>query len=647
MMLGFTQVNAGTGCSISTTSCVNGTIYGKICPGSLPSAAAGTSYVGSNSFQIPNSFQLNTATLGLSFGTVTVNVLKVNASVVGLPRGLQAQFDNGTGQYTPTSATSAGCFQVVGTPCDTAGTYPVSLNFTVKISVAGLITLDLPFPLVNPLPLTLTSTYPVLALTAPFTHLCGSGLGSEVTVHATPGFAVGGNGGYAWTGGSTDDSLLITAAGQYMVTATTSDGACTFNDSITISRLVAQTHADTTICKGSFLKLVATGGDTYSWSPSTYLNSTNTATTVVLRTDTAATMAYQVLVSNGFCSDSVTVNVGTQVCTTGSTCDTCNVVPSGCSGQVPKLCSTFPDVTAGVPYSQSVTFYIPATVTVASLLPIPITIPGLPTTVNIDNAKIVVDSLPAGLDWATDQSGNHNKYVPNLDPSFQYGCLKICGTTCGPIAGNYMSVVAMIELPKQLKDIVKSLKAGPAAALLGNIDTIVPIPLAGNIAVVPGLAVSLTPAGAVTIHPGETATVVCNPGFSSYAWASGSTADSLVVDTTGTYCVTVTDTAGCTQTACKTVTLLEGVENVALSTSLSIYPNPNSGVFGVQFSLKTNESVTAQVFDVTGKAIYSTTFNGTAGNNKLNMDMSGIAKGIYVVKITTAEGTANRKVTLK
>ena len=93
--------------------------------------------------------------------------------------------------------------------------------------------------------------------------------------------------------------------------------------------------------------------------------------------------------------------------------------------------------------------------------------------------------------------------------------------------------------------------------------------------------------------------------------------------------------------------MVTGIDNIALSTSLNVYPNPNDGNFNVQFALTSNSTVTAQVFDVTGKAIYSNTFNGVVGSNKLAIDMKGVAKGMYMVKLTTAEGTANRKVTVK
>lgn len=65
---------------------------------------------------------------------------------------------------------------------------------------------------------------------------------------------------------------------------------------------------------------------------------------------------------------------------------------------------------------------------------------------------------------------------------------------------------------------------------------------------VPPLPV-ISPSGRITLCPGETVTLVANPGYDTYEWNTTSTAQSIVVSTAGSYSVTVMDRAGRTATS--------------------------------------------------------------------------------------------------
>jgi type IX secretion system substrate protein len=73
--------------------------------------------------------------------------------------------------------------------------------------------------------------------------------------------------------------------------------------------------------------------------------------------------------------------------------------------------------------------------------------------------------------------------------------------------------------------------------------------------------------------------------------------------------------------------------------SISIYPNPTSGIFNVEFSQDT-ENTTVEVLNLMGKVI----FNENVTTSKLTLDLSNEAKGIYLVKITTNGNTTIEKV---
>jgi PKD repeat protein len=93
-------------------------------------------------------------------------------------------------------------------------------------------------------------------------------------------------------------------------TVIASNGPCSSTASVTVTVAPVNANAggDVTLCPGSTTTLNATGGTSYSWSPSTGLSSSTVANPIAFPT---ATTTYTVTVSNGSCSatDQITVTV--------------------------------------------------------------------------------------------------------------------------------------------------------------------------------------------------------------------------------------------------------------------------------------------------------------------------------------------------
>lgn len=124
---------------------------------------------------------------------------------------------------------------------------------------------------------------------------------------------------YAWspsTGLSQTSGSLVTASPlvstDYTIIASNSLGTVTCSEQQSYSLVVtpiaaANVPSDITICKGQAKGITASGGNTYSWSPSTGLNLTNGPT--VVASPTASTV-YSVHSSyNGYCGSTGTVMV--------------------------------------------------------------------------------------------------------------------------------------------------------------------------------------------------------------------------------------------------------------------------------------------------------------------------------------------------
>ena len=100
--------------------------------------------------------------------------------------------------------------------------------------------------------------------------------------------------------------------------------------------------------------------------------------------------------------------------------------------------------------------------------------------------------------------------------------------------------------------------------------------------------------------------------------------------TTNTVTVTIEDTS-------------IAIEEVELSKfGLSIYPNPNSGMFVVEIELQAKTDLQIQLINITGQIIYSESIN--AYSYKKDIDLSGYAKGIYALKVVSNGGVVCRKV---
>ena len=99
---------------------------------------------------------------------------------------------------------------------------------------------------------------------------------------------------------------------------------------------------------------------------------------------------------------------------------------------------------------------------------------------------------------------------------------------------------------------------------------------------------------------------------------------------TTTYSVVATDGLGCKGTGIVIVAVdpCLGLQSFNSSSSqVSVYPNPNSGVFTVELVNGVNKTI--EVMDVTGRVVLS----NTTTNNTTNVNISTLANGVYYVKV--------------
>ncbi len=92
-----------------------------------------------------------------------------------------------------------------------------------------------------------------------------------------------------------------------------------------------------------------------------------------------------------------------------------------------------------------------------------------------------------------------------------------------------------------------------------------------------------------------------------------------------------------------TAEVITGIKSVKNNSAVSIYPNPSSGIFTLELLENTNaQQVT--VSNAIGQVVYT---NKIITNPVLQLNIGNVAKGIYTVQITTAEGLINQKISIE
>lgn len=89
---------------------------------------------------------------------------------------------------------------------------------------------------------------------------------------------------------------------------------------------------------------------------------------------------------------------------------------------------------------------------------------------------------------------------------------------------------------------------------------------------------------------------------------------------------------------------LLGVQNVAYTTpTISLYPNPATSHVVIEADGITSEHVTVTVCDMIGRTVLSNTFNNS---NNMQLDVSQISGGLYIVHVNDGTSTVSEKLVL-
>ncbi|MGZ3904026.1 MAG: PKD domain-containing protein, partial [Bacteroidia bacterium] len=538
---------------------------------------------------------------------------------------------------------------------NTPGTYSVSLTATNSMG---------------------SSTYTVvnyITVVATPTANAGSDVaictGSSATLTATGGTT------YSWTpstglSATNISNPVASPTTTTVYTVTVGNGTCSSTDAMTVtvnSVPTANAGSDAAICIGSSTTFSASGGTSYSWSPSTGLNSATIANPTANPT---VTTVYTVTVFNGACSatDALTLTV--------------NSLPTANAGSDVTICngtSTTLTATGGPGYSWGPSTTL-SSATIANPVASPTTTTNYTVTVTdvngcqkSDAVLVTVNPLPnanAGSD-VTICSGSSTTLTASGGTSYSWtpGTALSATNISNPVANptttiTYSVLVTDVNGCKASDAVVVTVtstliaNAGPSVAICNGSGTVLngsggstyswtpstglssttsPNPSASPttttiytltissggcsaqdtmvVTVNPVPSVSVTAGGSTTFCQGDSVKL-SSTSATSYTWSTGVNTQTIYAITSGNYYVSVKNSFGC--------------QNTSASVSVTVHP------MGTASITPSGTTTFCQGGSLTLTANNGAGYSWTGGSTLQSINVT--ASGTYTVTVDDVNG---------
>lgn len=125
-----------------------------------------------------------------------------------------------------------------------------------------------------------------------------------------------------------------------------------------------------------------------------------------------------------------------------------------------------------------------------------------------------------------------------------------------------------------------------------------------------------------------------NPGtiYIHYLWNTGDTTQTILVNTSGTYSVTVTDQNGCTGTG--SITILINDVPTLVTDHLQVYPNPSTGIVFIESVQKLTH---IRVVDFQGRVVHTQQVEGAISPYRISLE--GLPPALYLVQVHYRDGS--------
>lgn len=534
-------------------------------------------------------------------------------------------------------------------------------------------------------------------------------LSVNVTANPTPSITGGGNlcdgdtavlsagsfSTYQWTGNQSTSSISVTSTGTYSVTVTDGNG-CSGNSSpatVTFNPLPipSVSSAGTTFCDGDTASLSTGSFSSYLWTPG---NETSGSIDVT----TSGAYSVAVVDGNGCAGSSAPVTLtfapspSPTVSASGSTTicdgDTLVLTTGAFSGYVwtpGSATSASLNVTSSGAYSVEVTdtngctgTSMPTTVTVNPAPAPSISSSSSGTPCDGDTITLSTGNF-ASYNWAP---GNQNQGSIEITSSGTFTVEVVDGNGCVGTSSPFNAVFNSLPAPVVSASGATTFCEGDSVILTtgafssymwnpnGQISSAIVASDSGVYSVMVtdangcvgvsnmvAVEIAETPtagffygvnSGDVTLQANTIGTI------STYQWTFGDGNSSTFPNPTHTYnsngtyqvCLTVTNPTGCSDIHCDSVSITGvAITEATLAGEMMVYPNPTLGDVKVRFEVLSSVD-RAELIDLNGRVIWKLDIDGQQ-SAEFNVPLSGLAAGIYAIRLAGPEGALVKRVIRK
>ncbi|HBF89167.1 MAG TPA: hypothetical protein DDX39_11045 [Bacteroidales bacterium] len=421
-----------------------------------------------------------------------------------------------------------------------------------------------------------------------------------------------------WSNGATSQSITASSAGNYTVTAIDGNGCSATSIATVISVNNATTpiitpEGPTSFCLGGSVTLTSSLANGYNWS--------NGETTQSIIVSDAGSYTVQITDGNGCNATSAaqTVDVSTAPIPT--------IIAGGattfCDGESVTLTSSIAEsyTWSNGETSQSIVvtttgdYFVNVTNTnvcdgngQSATTSVVVSIPAVPTilasgSTNIcEGASVTLTSSAADVyNWSTGESTQSII----VDVADDYTVETTDGNGCS--ATSLVTTVDVIALPV-INLVTDTMVCADAS---------------------------------ITLDAGAGA------GY-TYSWSNGTVDQTVTIDSvnvglnTITVTVDVATAEGCTSSESIDITFSvcdDVISVISHPANVTVYPNPNNGVFDIKVSSIENEDVTIKVTNINGQLVYTKQISKSTKDIKTSVDISRFAKGVYNVGVNNVNKT--------
>ena len=87
--------------------------------------------------------------------------------------------------------------------------------------------------------------------------------------------------------------------------------------------------------------------------------------------------------------------------------------------------------------------------------------------------------------------------------------------------------------------------------------------------------------------------------------------------------------------------------DLSIEESFSVYPNPNNGQISIEYISEQSSDVTIMIYNITGQKILERSYENSENQFKTTIDLKGVSKGIYLMKLISGTKSSERKVVIR